>query len=382
MAPVRRLIRSLLGFALATALVSTAHAQDVGSGAHAMPTGEARITPRWDNFLFTGNHTDTLGVGTADTGGTEWASLFSAQADFRTFVINLAIPLAFGHSWATTTVGGASRTTNDDQAELGNIELEGYANVDIGSEHRLLIGGGLALPTATDQLNFPTTGSLGTPVSLRGIPVRQGAWHTSFRNAAAWADQAFTIWPTASYRYATDWLLVRASGSIPFFLPTRGTYGAAVLGAPLAFSPGETTVARGNVEVMFELDVSGAVRLGNIVDVGASFLGWALPSAAGMMGNPDLGQTAVSLFAQTDEALDFPLGAGFEWIIDLDNAWGPSGGDRRFWGAHAYIYGRIDIGEHGAVSTPDFHPEGAERVHVGPSEGGASTETGATTTTP
>ena len=66
MAPVRHLTRALI-LAFALTLASTAHAQSVGFGAHAMPTGEARITPRWDNFFVTGNHTDALGVGSADT---------------------------------------------------------------------------------------------------------------------------------------------------------------------------------------------------------------------------------------------------------------------------------------------------------------------------
>lgn len=365
-----------------------AHAQDLGFGAHPMPTGFARITPRWDNFLFTGNHTDALGGGgTADTGGTAYTGLFSVQADFRTFVVALAVPMAFTHTWVTTTfpvVG--SNTRYDDQTELGNLELEGYANIDIGPEHRLLIGGGIALPTATDQLNMAGGSSMTT--QLRGFFTRQAAWHTSFRNPAAWADQSFSIWPSVTYRYAIDWLLVTGSGSIPFFLPTHGDYGGAVLGNTATYAPGEAAVARGNVEVVFQLDVAAALRLGNLVDVGASFLGWALPSGAGMRGNPDLGQTAISLFVRTDDALDFPLGAGFEWILDLDNAWGPSGGDRRFWGAHAYLFGRIDVGDSGQLSTPDFHPDDVEPIHVGPTSGGgtapsegASETSGETTTT-
>jgi hypothetical protein len=380
-------MRHLIVITLASlALASTAHAQTIGFGAHAMPTGEARITPRWDNYLFTGNHTDNVAM--LDSGGTVWASALSVQADFRTFVVNLSIPMAFLHTWATQHGLGGIGSFTDDQFELGNIELEGYANIDIGAEHRLLIGGGLALPTATDQLN---PGAPGSARTAYGPNVRAAAWHTSFRNPAAWTDQAFTIWPTASYRFANEWLLVRANASIPIFFPTHGTYGAAVIVPPDGWPVGETPVARGQVELMFAADVSGAIRLGNIVDIGASLMGWALPSGAGMRGNPDLGQTAVSFFAQTDDALDFPLGAGFEWIVDLDDAWGPTGGDRRFWGAHFYIFGRIDVGDHGEVSTPDLHPEGAEHVEwpgqtggttttTTPTEGG--TEATTTTTTP
>ena len=375
-------MRSALILALAIAcLPVTASAQDLGFGAHAMPTGYARITPRWDNYLFTGNHTDAVGAGgTVDTGGTAWVSNFSVMADFRTFVVALSVPVAFTHTWQTTSnVPLLSGTRNDDQGELGNIELEGFANVDLGPEHRLLIGGGIALPTSTDPLNAPTAGSPMTPIQTRGFFTRQAAWHTSFRNPAAWADQSFTIWPAATYRWASDWLVVNATAAIPIFLPTHGDYGGAVLGNTATFAPGETAIARGNVEMMMTVEVGAALRLGNIVDVGASFLGWALPSAAGVRGNPDLGQTAIALSIRTDDALDFPLGAGFEWILDLDNAWGPTGGDRRFWGGHAYIYGRFDVDQSGQVSAPDFHPDDVEPVHVGPTS--TTPSSGETTTT-
>ena len=80
-----------MGTMLALASVpSIASAQDLGFGAHEMPTGFARITPRWDNYLFTGNHTDAAGGGSVDTGGTAWASNFSVMADFRTFVVALS----------------------------------------------------------------------------------------------------------------------------------------------------------------------------------------------------------------------------------------------------------------------------------------------------
>lgn len=367
-------------------LAGVAQAQDLARGAPAMPpSGVTRITPRWDNYLFTGNHTEALAGGTSDVGGTLWASALSVTADFRDFVLAMNIPLAFTHQWFSTNIPLVGTTTNySDQAELGNIELEGFANIDLGPEHRLLIGGGLALPTATDQVN---------PMSGRGFLTRQAAFHTAFRNPAAWADQAFTLWPTASYRYAIDWLLVHATGAIPIFFPTHGDYGSAVVGPPGGFfAPGEAAIGRGNVELMLTLEVGAAVRLGNLVDVGASFLGWALPSATGVRGNPDLGQTALAFSVRTDEALDFPLGAGFEWILDLDNAWGPSGGDRRFWGANFYVYGHFDVGSGGQITTSDFHPDDVEPVRLGPLSPGGSGGTGApgsapeapaqTTTTP
>ncbi len=352
--------------ALALSIGAPASAQDLGFGAPSRSDAFVRITPRWDNFLFTGNHSDPIvGGGHTDIGGTVWASHLSVQADFRDFLVQLSIPLAFIHTWASASPDPLNLSSSSDQTELGNIELEGFANIDVGPEHRLLIGGGIALPTATDQFN---TGSF---AGARGLLTRQSAWHTSFRNPAAWADQAFTIWPAAVYRWAVDWIVVNATASIPIFLPTHGDYGARVLAPSLA--PGETVIGRGNVEMMFQLEAGAALRLGNVVDVGASLLAWALPSAAGMDGDPDLGQTALALAIRTDEDLDFPLGAGFEWILDLDNAWGPTGGDRRFWGAHAYVYGRFEIGQSGDVSADDWSPEGVERVHVGPAgSGGAS----------
>jgi hypothetical protein len=378
-----------LGLVMATHAAS-AHAQDIGFGAHAMPTGEARITPRWDHYLFTGNHTTGGGAATLDTGGTSWAAPLSIQADFRSLVVNLTLPMAFLHEWNTSNVANVHQT--DDQFELGNLELEGLANIDLGTEHRLLVGGGIAIPTATDQLS-DTMGA--RTLNAYGAIVRSAAWHSSNRNPLAWADQTFGLWATGAYRWASEWVLVRASGSVALYLPTHGAFaggvggGGAAIIQPSIYAPGEGMVARGQVELMMSLDVSGAIRIQNMIDAGVSFLGWALPSGAGAPMNPDLGQTAVTLFVQTDEALDFPLGGGFEWIFDLDESWGPTGNDRRFWGAHAYIYGRFDIGNNGAVTTPDFHPTTtSEPVTIAPAgtvpsiEGSSSGTTTTTTTTP
>jgi hypothetical protein len=334
---------SIFGYVLVATTVFAAPvcAQDLGGGAHAMPTSEYRLTARWDTGLFTGAHSETSILGTGAFGGTSWSSVFSAQLDARDWVVGLAVPLAFMHDYVTATAGGITSTTNDDQAELGNIEVEGYVNVDLGSpEHRLLVGGGVALPTATDQLS-----EAGMPRRiLTGNLVRQAAWHSMFRNAAAWADQSFGLWATASYRFASEWVLVQASGSIPLFFPTHGRYGSTVLGQVFP-GDGNTPVGRGNVEMMLSLDAYGAIRIANVIDAGVSFLAWALPSGTGVMNQPDLGQTALALSVRTDDALDFPIGGGFEWIIDLDDAWGPTGGDRRMWGAHLYVYGRFDLGE-------------------------------------
>jgi len=303
-----------------------AAAQDLGFGAHMRPRSGVLVMPRWDTYAF-GENIDTGG---AHTSVTSWANVISAQADFNSFVLNFAVPLGYVRS--STSVAGISTST--DQAELGNIELEGLADIDLGAEHRLLIGGGVALPTATDQLN--TT-------SFTGYVVRSAAWATSFRNPAAWADQSFGLWPTASYRFASDWVLLRATGTIPIFFPTQGNLGGALL-------------HRGNVEMMLSCDIEGAVRLFNILDAGVSFLGWALPSGAGMRGNPDLGQTAATIFVRTDDALDLPIGGGFEMIFNLDNSWGPTGDQGKFWGAHIFVYGRFEVGSGGTVTEADWDP--------------------------
>jgi hypothetical protein len=323
--------RAALSLTLVLTFVpALAQAQDLGFGAHARPRGQAVIMPRWDTYAF-GENID--GVGGARTNLTSWANVFSGQLDFNQWVVNVAVPVGFAHL-NTTALGGSS---TDDQAELGNIELEGFADIDLGPEHRLLIGGGIALPTATDQL---TVGATGT---FRGQVVRTVAWATSFRNPAAWADQSFGLWPSASYRFASEWVLVTATGSIPFFFPTNSDVGGPVL-------------HRGNVEMMLTIDVAAAVRIVDIVDAGVSFLGWAMPSGAGAMGNPDLGQTAATIFVRTDDALDLPVGGGFEMIFNLDNGWGPTGDSGKLWGAHIFLYGRFDVGPSGTVTEADWDP--------------------------
>ncbi len=318
----------LLAFLSMWAIVPTAQAQlddDSGSSvAHddsrafgAPADGVVRFSPRWDTIVFTEGRS-LFGGGTGST--TSWASLFSLEVDLGFLVLRAIVPFSFGH--LSNTVAG--RTMNDDQAELGNLTFEGYANIELGPEHRLLVGGGIALPTATDQ----RCGSF-SEGCIRGPLVRTIAWVTSFRSAAAWADQSFSIVPTAEYRLGIPWFLFSAIGAIPVFIPTDSR-----LGGPLA---------RGNVELMLALDVSGAVRIVNIVDVGISFLAWAMPSGAGMMGNPDLGQTALSFFVRTDPELDAPITGGAEFILDLDNSWGPTGDNGKFWGLRLFIGGRFDV---------------------------------------
>lgn len=277
--------------------------------------GVIRFAPRWDTFIFTQGQSSGAGSSTL----TSWANLFSLEVDLGFLVLRGIVPLGFIHSSSTT----AGISTSDDQAELGNLTFEGYANVALGPEHRLLLGGGIALPTATDPR---CSGSFSC---IRGPIVRAISWISSFRGAPLWAEQSFSIVPTAEYRLAVPWVLFSAIGSIPIFIPTDSN-----TGGPLG---------RGNVELMLALDVSGAVRIVNIVDAGISFLGWAMPSGAGLMGNPDLGQTALTFFVRTDPELDSPVNGGVEFIVNLDNGWGPTGETNRYWGLHLWVGARFDV---------------------------------------
>ncbi len=286
--------------------------------------GSFRLSAQWDTAVFT--ETAASGLGTA-VNVTSWSNLFSFELDTGDFVGRVVLPLGYLRSAlspAPATGSGAS-----DQAELGNVELEGYASIVLGAEHRLLIGGGVALPTATDQ---PCDSGA---CSGTGAIVRQISWVATFRNAPAWANQAFTLWPSVDYTLGVPWVLVHASAAIPIFFPTSSRIG----GGPI--------VQHGNVDLMLSLDVSGAVRIVNVVDVGASFLAWALPSGVGYSPGPgrtiDLGQTALSFFVRTDPELDVPVNGGAEFILDLDNSWGPTGDTGKFWGLRFWLGGRFDV---------------------------------------
>jgi hypothetical protein len=284
--------------------------------------GTIRIMPRWDNYVFT-EHAPVGALGTFDVN--IWTTTFGVDIDIGDAVFRATVPLGYER---VSTSGGTGTGGGSDQAELGNVLLEGLANIDLGSrEQRLLIGGGVAVPTATDQACASGTGCSG-----RGNGVRQIAWAVSFRNAPAWTEQALTIWPSIEYRLGVPWFLFAANGTIPVFFPINSQ-----LGGPLL---------RGNVELMLALDVSGAVRIVNVVDVGVSFLAWALPSGAGYTRgtvSPDLGQTALSFFVRTDPELDVPVFGGAEFILNLDNSWGPTGDTGKLWGLRLFIGGRFDV---------------------------------------
>jgi hypothetical protein len=171
--------------------------------------------------------------------------------------------------------------------------------------------------------------------------VRQLAWQTTFRNAAAWAEPAITIWPSIEYRFAAPWILVRANGAVPVFFPTQS-------------NGGPVTVVRGNVELMLTLDASVALRVWNFVDVGVGFLAWMMPTAATeslvlpevpgiFKRGPDLGQTALTFAVRTDDELDSPIGGGVELLVNLDDTWGPTGTTGRYWGLSAFVRGAFDV---------------------------------------
>jgi len=281
--------------------------------------GRIRISAQWDTLFHTG--TDGY-VPLLDTPSgpvpfptvatfTSWSNVLTVDVDMRDAVFRAILP--FTYEWVRSPV------INTESPALGNIALEGFANVDLGArEHRLLMGGGLSLPTA-DPAAAPTM-------------ARLIAWEASFRNAPIWTDSSLTLSPAIDYRLAVPWLWVQAIAAVPLFIPTSGR------GGPLA---------RGAVEVMLSLDVTVALRLMNVVDLGVSFLAWTMPSGVGYSPpSPyaiDLGQTAVTVRLQTDPEIESPLFGGAELIVDLDREWGPTGTPGKVWGLRGYIGGRIDV---------------------------------------
>ncbi len=281
------------------------------------PLHQARLSARWDTVFHTG--TDAIdglvSPSTQVTSYTPWSNLLTLDVDTGTLLLRATIPVSYEVIHTTRPY-----ELTQDQAELGDIALEGLANVPLGArEHRLLIGGGVGLPTATDQAT--------------GAQIRLVAWESSFRNAQLWVDQAISIWPTIDYRFAIPWLWVSALLTLPIFFPLSSTGGPQPL-------------ARGNVDVMFQLDARVALRLLDVVDVGVSFLAWALPSGAGYATTlpwVDLGQTALALSVRSDELLDAPVFGGAEMIFDLDNRWGPTGAPGKLWGLRAFFGARYDV---------------------------------------
>lgn len=310
-------------------LASPAAAQGHELAAPVRSAGEYRVTTRWDSYVFSAGRSE-LGL---DSRSTSWANVLSAQLDVGALTVRLSVPLAYIDGERHSTFASMPFAVHYDQAELGNISVEAFGAVDLGTpEHRLLLGGGLAAPTATDQ-------AAGDPLDLTGRIIRASAWLSSFRNPAAWQEHSFALWLSAEYRLSVPWLVVTAAAALPVFIPTDSRVGGPRL--------------RGSVEMMVTVDVSAAVRILDIIDVGAAFLAWAMPSGAvgaappaillrPGLGVPDLGQTAVTLFVRTDDALPFPIGGGFEMLFNLDETWGPTGSQDGYWGARVFLTARID----------------------------------------
>ena len=284
------------------------------------PPGRTRLSARWDTVFHTG--TDTFASlplpGTlASPRFTSWSNVLSIEVDLGDALFRTVVPMTYEMiSEGGPLFGPAS------QAELGNVQLEGYANIGVGARaHRLLLGGGVALPTATDQ------GS--------GNWVRLLAWETSFRGAPLWAEQALSVSPSIDYRFAIPWLWIGATGTASVFFP-------------IAANGGPQVLARGRVELMLALDAAIALRVLDMVDVGVSFLAWALPTGVGAdsldpLRFVDLGQTALTLSVRSDRLLDAPVFGGVEMIFDLDHEWGPTGAPGKLWGLHAFFGGRLDV---------------------------------------
>lgn len=319
------MIRAGLAIAGLVALVATAaEAQTAPAAAPravTMPaSGRVRVSVGWDGVLHTGS--DTVVAISAGFGPTaypltfvSWSNVLTGSVDTGDALFRAVVPQTY-----LVIDGPPVSPVGGDQAELGNVELEGLANVDVGAEHRLLVGGGVALPTATDQ--------------GRGAQFRLVAWETSFRDAPLWVDQALTVWPTLDYRFAIPWLWVSALVTVPVFFP-------------LARDGGPQPLSRGRVEVMVEVDAAAALRILDTVDVGVAFLAWTLPTGADRDPRSppwiDLAQTALTLSVRSDPLLDAPVFGGAEMIFDLDGRWGPTGAPGKLWGLHAFFGGRLDL---------------------------------------
>ncbi len=266
-------------------------------------------------------------IGPTSTGAFVLAAPVTVSVDLGVAVARLTVPVA----------GSGSLTA------LGDIELEGMADIPIGPEHRLLIGGSLALPTATDT-PAPCVSYFYCPGSA---VLRERAWAISFREAPGWADLSVALAPSVDYLLGVPWFLLHVVGAAPIFFPIDSSIG------------GPQPLARGSVELMLTLEVAAALRIDDVVDVGASFLGWAMPTGVDATTPPDplrlpapvqAAQAAVSLFVRTDPQLNSPVGGGLEVMLDLDRWYSTYRGLlTQQWGVHAFLTGRFDVQLDGAA---------------------------------
>jgi hypothetical protein len=305
--------------ALAWSIATSVHAQ-APNAIPTPPAGHARVSARWDGVFHTGTDRlslpDPAGLVTGPATYTSFSNVLTLDVDLGHTVLRGVIPM----SWERISTPGVGAS---DAAEFGNVELESLANVALDSgEMRLLIGGGVALPTATDQ------------GSNTGSEVRLLAWESGFRNAPAWAASSLTIWMSIEYQLAIEWLWVSVVGTTPTFFP-------------IARDGGPQPLAHGIPQQMLALDASASIRIARTFDVGLAFLTWALPSGINdpyFAGHtPDLGQAALTLIVRTDPAIDAPVFGGTEFIFDLDERWGPTGAPGKLWGLRAFLAARIDV---------------------------------------
>lgn len=296
--------------------------------------GTLRLAGRWDSSFF-------VSPGYVDRSGLVWdppitdiANELTLSVDLGSTVVRAMLPLGYTH-----VVYDSLPTI--DQAELGDLTLDAYANVELDPTQRFLIGGGVALPTATD------TYCAGRCTS-RGMNVRTRAWQITFRDPAAWSDQTITLVPSIDYTLGVPWFLLHVVGSVSIFFPIDPNVG------------GPQPAARGAVDVMPFLDLSAALRIERYADVGASFLGWVIatvnentpidPPSGLPFGSPrtvrQFAQAAVTFFARTDPELDAPVGGTIELVYDLHgwhttDVYAPYLGQT--WSIHASLHGRLDL---------------------------------------
>lgn len=281
-----------------------------------------RVTLRWDSTF----HVDDV------SSRVTWANTLSVQADLSTVVLRTAVPLAYL----------SALRFSGDQAELGDASLEALANVELGPEHRLLIGGGVALPTATDPSGHcRDAGGLSFYCPYGGTE-RAQAWAMGFRNPAAWTDHALTLTPSLEYTLGVPWFLLNVVAQVPIFFPTDSSYG------------GSIAHAHGDVDVLLSLEAYAALRIVDVVDVGAGFAGLASPSSWATCSHcatlPD-SIAALTVFVRTDPTLASPVGGGAELVYDLTEgyAWWVGTLDP-IWAIRLFVEGRIDV----STRTPEF----------------------------
>jgi hypothetical protein len=289
-------------------------------------TGHAWAAARIDSAIFVASNGG--GVLSADT-------------------LTLQLDLGFAMFRADGSLGFAPDEAGHTRVAGSNLELSGLADIPIGPEHRLLIGGGMALPTARNGVSACSPLPTDTPC-LRDAATRASAWAVGFRHAPAWADLSVTLWPELEYMLGIPWFLLHVDAAAPLFFPIVTDADGARWGGP-------QPLARGQVELMLTLELSAAIRLSTVVDIGATFLGWAIvtgldaPAGCGSLcpdRHPQAAQGAISAFVRTDPQIDSPIGGSVELSYDLAPWWlSTSVFSPTFqpWALHFSLFGRFDI---------------------------------------